>query len=177
MLSHIHNHGVYSRQCIAQLANRLAGYPNAGVDVIRVIWCRSCAQLGTRALGASTAINEGCRDAADSARVLESWKFDPENQSYVSRGRHECGSRASETLAGVADRVREQQSPERACARERGRAWFCVAKRPDEVGVATDWSPRSGDMRSMRAAQRRSRAGAQAPLAPVMSAPSQSALE
>ena len=57
---------------------------------------------------------------------------------YVSRGRHECGSRASEALAGVADRVREQQSPERACARERGRAWFCVAKRPDEVGVATD---------------------------------------
>ena len=57
---------------------------------------------------------------------------------YVSRGRHECGSRAGEALAGVADRVREQQSPERACARERGRAWFCVAKRPGAAGVATD---------------------------------------
>ena len=60
------------------------------------------------------------------------------NKVYVSRGRHECGSRASEALAGVADRVREQQSPERACARERGRAWFCVAKRPGAAGVATD---------------------------------------
>ncbi len=82
----------------------------------------------------------------------------------VDREGDQCGSRAGEALAGVAGSAREQQSPERACARERGRAWFCAAKRPGEAGVAPGRSPRSGDMRSMRAAQRRSWAGAQAPL-------------
>ena len=100
----------------------------------------------------------------NTVKVLESWKFDSENQS-VCQSRKARVRVQGEALAGVADRVREQQSPELACASERGRAWFCEAKRPDEVGVATERSPRSGDMRSMRAAQRRSRAGAQAPLA------------
>jgi hypothetical protein len=78
---------------------------------------------------------------------------------------YECGSRAGEALVGRSGATpREQKSPERACARERGRAWLRVAQRPGEAGVATGRSPRSGDMRSMRAAQRRSRAGAQAPL-------------
>ena len=41
-----------------------------------------------------------------------------------------CGSRAGEALAGVADSVREQQSPERACARERGRGLVARSATP-----------------------------------------------
>ena len=40
-----------------------------------------------------------------------------------------------EAQAGVADRVREQQSPECACARERDKVWSRAAGHADEVGV------------------------------------------
>ena len=75
------------------------------------------------------------------------------------------GPGAAEPLAGRSGTAsRERQSPERACARERGQAWLRAAQRPGIAGAATERSQRSCDMRSMRAAQRRSRAGAQAEL-------------
>ena len=99
---------------MAQFANRLAGYPNAGVDVIRVTWCWSRAQLGTRARGASTAIDEGRRDVADAARVLESWKFDPANQSLCQsrkarvrvQGRRGPGRRSGQSPRTTIPRAR-----------------------------------------------------------------------
>ena len=76
------------------------------------------------------------------------------------------GPGAAEPLAGRSGTAsREQQSPERACARERGPAWLRAAQRPGAAWAAPERSQRSCDMRSMRAAHRQSRAGAQAVLA------------
>ena len=47
-----------------------------------------------------------------------------------------AGPGAAEPLAGVAGRAREQQSPECACAHERGQAWFRAAKHPGKARVA-----------------------------------------
>lgn len=75
------------------------------------------------------------------------------------------GPGAAEPLTGRSGTAsREQRSLERACARERGPAWLRAAQRPGAAGAATERSQRSCDMRSMRAAPRRSRAGAQAVL-------------
>jgi len=54
-----------------------------------------------------------------------------------------AGPGPAEALAGVADRVREQQSPERACARERGQGLLVLQARAQRNTPAQPGSQRN----------------------------------
>jgi len=60
--------------------------------------------------------------------------------SAMDTGNHiGAGPGPAEALAGVADGVREQQSPGCACARERDGERFGAAGHPGKAGVTTQW--------------------------------------